>query len=63
MAAKFMQDPTAPLRHSPKGALANAPARVPANVPARVPAGVKRNFSNSTLRVRNARGYGPENSR
>ena len=52
-----MQDPTAPPRHSPKGALANEPTRVPANVPARVPAGVKRNFSNSTFRVRNARGY------
>ena len=47
-------------RHSPKGAFANVPTRVPANVPARVPAGVKRNFSNSTLRVRDARGYGPE---
>ena len=42
-----MQDPTASPRHSPNGAL----------VPARVPAGVKRNFSNSTLRVRDARGY------
>ena len=42
---------------------APAPATVSASVPARVPAGVKRNFSNPTLRVRDAREYGPENSR